>query len=276
MFSCSCEIGQYIYRLSTTRSSFNGASTTCRNEGGRLARFLTRSDYKELNSCCSQNGEYWIGLVDRGDCPENAPYRWDTTSMCRSAAPLTFTAQPNNSGCQGVVIITAGSQRNLPMARGENCDQSQQFICQYLPLSATRAVTTEESVTTRAISRTPTTTITAWRATTASFSFTQPLLDYSSNSEVMEDDSSNISSNANSGIMAGIVVCVILLLLLLVFLCFWNYKKTGGKNLKNFGYFKRFSRCSNPKTKQSNQTHDHIYSRYVNTLVVIFVLYVMR
>ena len=275
MFSCSCEIGQYIYRLSTTRSSFNGASTACRNKGGRLARFLTRSDYKELNSCCSQKGEYWIGLVERGDCPENAPYRWDTTSMCRSAAPLTFTAQPNNNGCQGVLITTAGSQRNLPMARGLKCSEFQQFICQNLPQTTTRAATTKKSVTTSTISRTSTTITTARSATSASFSSTQFLLRNSSNSQVMEDDSSNISSNTNSGVKAGIVVCVILLLLLLVFLYFWNYKKTGGKNLKNFVYFKRSFHCSKSKTKQSNQLQDHVYSKYVNTTAVIFVLYNM-
>ena len=122
MFSCLCEIGRYVYRLSTPRSSFNDASTACRNEGGRLAAFLNKSDYDKLNSCCSQKGEYWIGLVDRGDCSADLPYRLDTTtSSCRNAAPLTITAQPNNSGCQGVVILTAGSQQNLLIARETNC-----------------------------------------------------------------------------------------------------------------------------------------------------------
>ena len=259
MLSCSCEIGRYTYRFSTTRLSFNGASTACRSKGGRLARFLTRSDYEELNNCCSQ-GEYWIGLVDRGGCPQNEPYRWDTTSMCRSAAPLTVTTQPNDSGCEGVGILTAGSRRKLPMAREINCDQSQQFICQYLPLPTTRSATTKKSIATRTISRTSTTSSTARIATTASFNSTQHSLYNSSNSKLMEKDLSSVSSTDNSGLIVGIAVCAILLLLILIFLFFWNYKKTGGKKLKNFGHFKRSYFCSKRKTKQSHQMQDHIYS----------------
>ena len=270
MFSCSCEIGQYIYRLSTTRSSFNGASTTCRNEGGRLARFLTRSDYKELNSCCSQNGEYWIGLVDRGDCPENAPYRWDTTSTCKSAAPLAFTAQPNNSGCQGVTIITAGSQRNLPMARGERCDQFQQFICQYLPLSTTRAVTTEKSVTTRAISRTSTTTTTARRATTASFSSTQLFLITSSFSVTFDTSPNTIDKNTqsetNAAIISSIILGIIILLLLLANLCYWRYKKSESAQMRNCSATSEQPMPSLVPVKQthsSKRNQEHLCQKYV-------------
>ena len=258
MFSCSCEIGQYIYRLSTTRSSFNGASTTCRNEGGRLARFLTRSDYKELNSCCSQKGEYWIGLVDRGDCPENAPYRWDTTSMCRSAAPLTFTAQPNNSGCQGVTIITAGSQRNLPMARGENCDQSQQFICQYLPLSATFATKTSIS------------TNTTRSASTTSFSSTQ-LFSITSSFPVTFDTSpntidKNTQSETNAAIISSIILGIIILLLLLANLCYWRYKKSESAQMRNCSATLEQPMPSLVQVKQthtSQRNQEHLCQKYV-------------
>ena len=267
MFSCSCEIGGSIYRLSTTRSSFNGTSKACRNRGGRLAAFLKESTFQELKNCCSQGGEYWIGFVGRNDCPPDLPYRRDTTtSQCRSAAPLTVAAQPNNKGCQGVLIATASSQQNLPTARETECVQSQQFICQNLLPPLTTAPTTEKSITKRSTSRTSATTSTTRSAKTASFTITQPLINTkpllynSSYSQVMEDDSSNIMSNANLGIIIGIVVCANLLFLLLVFLYFFNYKKTNGKNLKSFGYFRRSSRCSKSKTKQSNQTQDHIYS----------------
>ena len=254
MFSdCTCEIRDNTYRFSTTSLSFERASTACRNEGGRLARFLTRPDYEKLNSCCSQRGEYWIDLVDRGNCQQNEPYRWGNTRACRNAAPLVVITQPNNSGCQSVTIRT-GSQQVLPTARVIDCTQSQPFICQYLPPTTTTTATTTTS---RALNNTRM----ARSTTTASFSSTQTSLAHPSNSQHMEKDSSSTMSIYNSGILAAIVVCAILLLLLLAFLYFWKYRRTDLKKLKNFGHSKRSSRSSIPNTKHSGQMQAHVYSK---------------
>ena len=256
MFSdCTCKIRDNTYRFSTRSLSFERASTACRNEEGRLARFLTMSDYEELNSCCSQGGEYWIGLVDKGNCQQNEPYHWGNTPACRDAAPLAVITQPNNSGCQGVTIRT-GSQQVLPTARVVDCTQPQPFICQYFPPPTTTPATTT-TTTSRALNNTKT----ARRTTTASLSSTQTSLAHSSNSQYMEKDSSNTMSIYNSGILAAIVVCAILLLLLLAFLYFWKYRKTDLKKLKNFGHSKRSFRSSIPKTKHSGQTQVHVYSK---------------
>ena len=254
MFSdCSCEIRDNTYRFSTRSLSFERALTACTSEGGRLARFLTRSDYQELNSCCSQEGEYWIGLVDRRDCPESKPYRWDNTRVCRNATPLAVITQPNHTRCQGVAIQT-GIQRVLPTAREIDCIQPQPFICQ-IPRPST---TTSETTTT---TRTSNYTRTARSTTTASFSSTQNSLAHPSNSQEMEKDSRNTTPHDNSGILAAIVVCAILLLLLLAFLYFWKYRKSDLKKLKNFGNSKRPSLSSIPKTKYSGQLQAHVYSK---------------
>ena len=249
MFYCSCEIGRHVYRLSTTRSSFNGASTACGNDGGRLAVFWKESIYEELKSCCSQKGEYWIGLVDRGDCPPNAPYRRDsTTSPCRNAAPLTVAAQPNTSGCQGVVIVTAGSQRSLPMAREVQCAQSLKFICQNPLPPLTTAPTTKKSITTRSTSRTfvlPTTFETKTSiftniirsSSTTSFSSTQlslvastfPVSFYTSPNTI----SNSSQSETNAAIISSIILGITILLLLLANFCYWRYKKCDSAHTKN-------------------------------------------
>ena len=255
MFSdCTCEIRDNTYRFSTTSLPFEGASTTCRNEGGRLARFLTRSDYQELNRCCSQDGEYWIGLVDKRNCPQNEPYQWSNTPSCRNAAPLAVITQPNNSGCEAVTIKT-GSQQVLPTAREIDCIQSQPFICQYLPPSTT--TTTATTTASRELNNIQT----ARSTTTASFSPTHTSLAHPSNLQEMQKDSSNTMSNNTLGILAAIVVCAILLLSLLAFLYFWKYRKIDLKKIKIFGHSKRSSRCSIPKTKYSSQMQAHVYSK---------------
>ena len=264
MLSCSCEIGRYTYRFSTTRLSFNGASTACRSKGGRLARFLTRSGYEELNNCCSK-GEYWIGLVDRGGCPQNEPYRWDTTSMCRSAAPLTVTTQPNDSGCEGVGILTAGSRRKLPMAREINCDQSQQFICQYLPLPTTRSATTKKSIATRTISRTSTTSSTARIATTASFTSVATSFPVSLHTSPYTIAKST-QSETNAAIITSIILGSIILLLLFAIFCYWRRKKSESEKKKNCSATSEQPVPSLVQFKQtgtSNRNQEHLCYKYV-------------
>ena len=224
MFSdCNCESRGNTYRFSSRSLSFRGASTACTDDGGRLARFLTRSDYEELNSCCSQGRRYWIGLVEREGCSENAPYRWDTTLGCRNAAPLTVTNQPNFIGSQGVVIRTTG-EKVLPMAGEEYCFQFHRFICQYLPPLTTATSATKTSIS--SITR-----------KSASFSYTQLSSVTSSfpNSSNASTDTmaNNTQSELNAAIISSIVLGSIILCLLLATFCYWRYKKSESAQMKN-------------------------------------------
>ena len=258
MFSCSCEIGGSIYRLSTTRSSFNGASKACRNRGGRLAAFLKESTFQELKNCCSQGGEYWIGFVGRNDCPPDLPYRRDTTtSQCRSAAPLTVAAQPNNRGCHGVVIATTDSQQNLPMARETECVQSQQFICQNLLLVLPTAFATKTSISS----------VTRRSASTASFTSTQ-LSSVTSTFPGSFHTSPNTIANStqsetNTAIISSTILGSIILLLLLANFCCWRYKKSESAHTKTRSAASEQLIVQFKQTHTSKRNQEHLCQKYV-------------
>ena len=218
VLECLCEIGNITYRFSRTSSTFEGALAACKVEGGRLASFLKRSDYEELNSCCSQIDYYWIGLVDRGGCPENVPFRWDTSTICSSASPLNVTNQPNNSGCQGVAILTTGGQGSLPMAKIIECGQYEHFICQYLPPQTTTSAT-----------KTSISTNTARSASTTSFSSTQLSSVTSSLSVSFHTTPTTIASSTqsetNAAIISSSILGSIILLLMLSNFFFGDQRK---------------------------------------------------
>ena len=226
MFSnCTCQIKDNTYRFSARSLSFERALTACTNEGGRLARFLTMLDYEELNSCCSQEGEYWIGLVDKRDCPhQNDPYRWDNTLMCRNAEPLAVITQPNNSGCQGVTIRT-GSQQVLPTARVIDCIQPQQFICQYLSTPPTTTAT-KTSISTNATNNS-TTLFSSNQLSSIISSF--PFFFRTSPTTI----ASSTQSERNAAIISSIILANIILLLLLAIFCFWRSKKNESAQMKS-------------------------------------------
>ena len=217
MFSnCTCETRNSIYRFSTRRLSFEDASTACKNERGRLARFLTTSDYEKLNSCCSQAGEYWIGLAYRGECPLNEPYRWENTRVCRNAAPLAVITQPNNGRCLGVTIRT-GIQQVVPIAREIDCVQPRPFICRYLlPKTTTSATKTSISP-----NRTndSTTAFSSFQLSSVTSSF--PVSFHTSPTTM----ASSTQSETNAAIISSIILASIILILLLAIFSFWQSKK---------------------------------------------------
>ena len=158
---------------------------------------LQKPEYLELNHCCSQIDDYWIGLVDRGNCPQNARFRWNDFSECTSASPLFITSPPKNFECSAVVI-QAGNGQFIPAANERACAQHHRYICQFPSTAATKpSVSTFSSVLDR------------------------------------EENWNSDSSSADLTAIASVIFSYIFFLSFLALLCYWRYKKFDSTNIKN-------------------------------------------
>jgi len=248
---CTCHSRGNRYEYFSEQKGYFDATTACLREGGRLPRFLQRSDYEELNRCCTQGGNFWIGLVNDGDCSSdpNGPYQWGDTPACRSASPLNV-ASSSLTVCTGVVIRHRNSN-GLPMAQNNVCFRSAGYVCQFLVSNANRSFSTTVSTTTTTTARETSKPLTTSLSIRSTFPATN------------KGGSSNTESSNSFGFIAGIVVCGLLLFLLFTCLYFWRIKKFNLRNVKTCKKFETSnSPASSTATALSNQTKQHLFDKY--------------
>ena len=280
MSVCTCDVRNVRYIFTSTQKNFHEASTACKAKNGKLARFLQRNIYTELNKCCQESSEYWIGLVHNGNCPpklEDASYQWENTRKCRTAAPLNVIRQSRVSfQCKGIVI-RPGSQNPLPMANERNCEQVNRYICQFsLPSTTSSSISTSTksaAITTTAASIATTTAaaisnkvpnktaLATTKFTKLRTTLTTPNVSTNGFFDLKVEGINDEKSAVNVGVVAGVVMCIMLSLLLLTFLYLWRYKKHNLQNLKCWSFSKKSYSVSSPATTYSNLTQENFYCK---------------
>ena len=225
MAECNCVFNNNTYRFSSSAATFNKASANCKSEGGTLPTYVTKEIYEELNRCCFETKNYWIGLSRKRDCPATIGYTWENSaSNCHDGSPLRIMTR-TTTDCEAIVIQPEGNKQ-LPTALEESCSQPHRFICQF----ANSHITTDTSSSTTTSNATP------------------------SPQEIVGP------AVYNSGVIAAVVLCCLLILILLFFLYFWKYKKYDLKKIKAFGLTRQARAPPTPATTtHSNQAHDHLY-----------------
>ena len=149
MTSCQiCRIKResHYYTFQNSTVSFNDAKSKCSELGGALAFNLNSRVYVKFKKCCSTRKQYWIGLVDNGNCRSpKKPYQWIGSTQCRNPRPLKIPRPPRfRSGCYVVTVILSRTNKKIPQAIRSSCNSEHAFICR-LPWSGGSVVSTTAS-----------------------------------------------------------------------------------------------------------------------------------
>ena len=201
--SCSqpCTVEEKHLYFSKTRATFQQARTICKNKGGTLATNLDYEVYRKINSCCTSQHDYWIGLKDDPVLcfSSTEPYHWIEEDSCHSGQPLNIRRQPNNIKCQAITVSINSVNQDLPRAYESDCPSQHHYICQ-LPSSKMLPYTTPK----------------VFGSLTATSAY--------SDSSTLDNSSLKIWM-----IAGGIIALAILVLLLIALCCFYHKKKTNKK-----------------------------------------------
>ena len=128
-----CERNGFSYAFYKEQLRFQPSRQSCLDKGGSLASNLDAETYRMFQRCCPGGNQYWIGLFNQGNCPDDQ-FQWVTGKRsCTSVKPLNVNNQPNNMNCQAIRISLRTNDHgiSLPEAFDTDCTTASRYICQF-------------------------------------------------------------------------------------------------------------------------------------------------
>ena len=128
-----CERNGFFYLFNKDQLPFKSGNQSCLDKGGSLASNLDAETYRMFHRCCPGGNQYWIGLFNQGNCPDDQ-YQWVTgEGSCASAEPLNVVSQPNNMNCQAIRIGLRTNDHGMSLPDGfvTDCTSASGYICQF-------------------------------------------------------------------------------------------------------------------------------------------------
>ena len=221
---CTSANGKYVYTFVNQSASLQNAIRIC-GQGRTLANNLSRSDYRDINSCCSSQKDYRIGLVADETCRRKSkPYYWvGSNDQCVSDGPLNLQ-QAQRNGCQTATITAGSPGSNIYTARWNNCEERLPYVCQEIKTISTTEEATSTGSSAESISTNQakiflpaTTSVNQLPNGNTSLSRNAPDQRSDSNASQAQAVTTSINSAAIVGAVLGTVLILLLVVILILF-----------------------------------------------------------